>query len=35
MLTVAMHATGNAFELNEKLRDVVDEPQMLLSPSAL
>ena len=30
-----MHATGNVFELNESLREVVDEPLMLLSPCAL
>ena len=35
MLTVAMHATNNALELNERLRDVVDEPLMLLSPASL
>ena len=35
MLTVAMHATNNVFELNERLREVVDEPLVLLSPAAL
>ena len=35
MLTVAMHATNNVFELNESIREVVDEPVMLLSPAAL
>jgi hypothetical protein len=35
MLTVGMHATNNMFEFNERLREVVDEPMMLLSPAAL
>jgi hypothetical protein len=35
MLTVAMHATGNVFEMNERLREVVEEPIVLLSPAAL
>jgi hypothetical protein len=35
MLTVAMHATNNVFELNERLREVVDEPLVLLSSAAL
>ena len=35
MLTVAMHATNNVSELIERLREVVDETIMLLSPSAL
>jgi len=35
MLTVAMHAANNVFELNERLREVVDEPLVLLSPAAL
>jgi hypothetical protein len=35
MLTVAMHATNNVFELNERLREVVDEPLIILSPAAL
>ena len=35
MLSVAMHATNNAFEFNERLRDVVDEPIMLFSTAAL
>lgn len=35
MLTVAMHATNNVNELLERLREVVDETVMLLSPAAL
>jgi hypothetical protein len=35
MLTVAMNATGNVFELNERLREVVEETAVLLSPVAL
>jgi len=35
MLTVAMHATNNVFELNERLREVVDEPLIILSSAAL
>ena len=35
MLTVGLHATNNAIEFNEVLRDVVDEPQIMLSPAAL
>jgi len=30
-----MNATGNVFELNERLREVVEETAVLLSPVAL
>jgi len=35
MLTTALHATNNVIEFNERLRDVVEEPLMLLSQAAL